>query len=249
MRPELARLGIVVGLAAEARLARPLGEAAIGGGLPAGAEAAAERLVARGADALLSFGLCGGLHPALPPGTLLVPREVRDGAERFATDAALSDRLGGWSANLLLAERSVVVAAAEKARLFAATGAAAVDLESGAVARVAARHGLPFAVLRAVCDPAERDLPPTVLVALDQAGTIAMWRVLARVAANPGQVPALLRLASDAATARRALLARVRRVASRWPFGGEFRSPDVVVEPWHTMGGPLDSSAEQGRVT
>jgi adenosylhomocysteine nucleosidase len=249
MRPELARLGIVVGLAAEARLARPLGEAAIGGGLPAGAEAAAERLVARGADALLSFGLCGGLHPALPPGTLLVPREVRDGAARFATDAALAERLGGWSADILLAERTVVAAASEKARLFAATRAAAVDLESGAVARVAARHGLPFAVLRAVCDPAERDLPPTVLVALDQAGTIAMWRVLARVAANPGQVPALLRLASDAATARRALLARVRRVASRWPFGGEFRSPDVVVEPWHTMGGPLDSSAEQGRVT
>ena len=35
-------------------------------------------------------------------------------------------------------------------------GADAVDLESAAVARVAERMGLPFAVLRAVCDTADR---------------------------------------------------------------------------------------------
>jgi adenosylhomocysteine nucleosidase len=217
MPPEPARLGIVVGIAAEARWARPLGDVAIGGGLPAGAMAAAERLVARGAPALLSFGLCGGLHPALAPGTLLVPREVHDDTTRFATDAALADRLGGWSADVLLSGRAVVATASEKARLFAATRAAAVDLESGAVALVAARHGLPFAVLRAVCDPADRDLPPAALAALDGAGAIAVWRMLAMAVAKPGQIPALLLLAADSATARRALVARVRRVARGWP--------------------------------
>jgi adenosylhomocysteine nucleosidase len=212
MQPDLVRLGIVVGLAAEARLARPLGATAIGGGLPAGAEAAAERVAGFSIDALVSFGLCGGLDPALRPGTLLVPRQVRDGAECYATDAALAARLGGWSGGDVLTGRAVVAAASEKARLFAATGAAAVDLESGAVARVARWHGLPFAVLRAVCDPAERDLPSAALAALDQAGAIGLRRVLASIVRSPGQLPALLRLARDAAAARRALIGRVRQV-------------------------------------
>jgi adenosylhomocysteine nucleosidase len=85
-----------------------------------------------------------------------------------------------------------------------------VDLESGAVARVALAHGLPFAVLRAVADPAERNLPPAALLALDGAGRIGILRVLGSVFGNPGQILGLLALARDAAAARRALVGRVR---------------------------------------
>ena len=79
--------GIVVGLAAEARVARPLGwPIAIGGGTVAGAEAAAERLVREGVTALVSFGIAGGLDPALRPGTIVVPQEVlMDDGERLQT--------------------------------------------------------------------------------------------------------------------------------------------------------------------
>ena len=80
------------------------------------------------------------------------------------------------------------------------------------MARVAARHHLPFAVLRAICDPAERDLPPAALVALDQAGAIGLWRVLVSLARAPQQLPGLLALARDAAAARRALLAATRAI-------------------------------------
>ena len=93
------------------------------------------------------------------------------------------------------------------------TSAAAVDLESGAVARIAATHGMPFAVLRAICDPAERALPPAALAALDARGVIGSWRVIASLAAQPGQLPALLALAADAAAARRSLVERVRQIA------------------------------------
>jgi adenosylhomocysteine nucleosidase len=88
----------------------------------------------------------------------------------------------------------------------------AVDLETGAVARVAAAHGLPFAVLRAICDPAERDLPPAALVALNARGAIGLARVAGSLIAWPGQVPALLRLAADAAAARRSLARRVAAI-------------------------------------
>ena len=106
--------------------------------------------------------------------------------------------------------RSRVAETAEtKHRLWATTGAATLDLESGAVARVATLHGLPFAVLRVICDPAERDLPPAALAALDASGAIGLARVAGSVTARPGQIPALLRLAADATAARRALGRRV----------------------------------------
>ena len=208
--PSLHRIGIVVGLAAEARLARPLGATvAVGGGDAAGARRAAERLAARGVAGLVSFGLAGGLDPALPAGALLVPGAVRLDGRTIAVDAALAQALGGSDTHTLLCGTTAVATEADKARLWRETGCAAVDLETGAVAAVAAAHLLPFAVLRAMCDPAGRGLPPAALIALDGRGAIGIGRVLASVLAHPGQVPALLGLARDAAAARRALARRV----------------------------------------
>jgi adenosylhomocysteine nucleosidase len=215
------RIGVVVGLAAEARIARGPGwSIAIGGGTAAGAGNAAQRLVNEGADALVSFGLAGGLDPALRPGAVIVPSAVIARDERHATDPDLSRMLGGPMPHVMLGADAIVASAAEKRRLRVATDAAAVDLESGAVARVAAMRGIPFAVLRAICDPAERALPPAALVALDTHGGIRAWRVLAAIAARPRQLPALLILAVDAAAAKRSLRGRVRSLvrAPAWPF-------------------------------
>ncbi len=205
---------IVVGLRAEAQLARRLGvPVVIGGGLPAGAEAAARRAVADGASALVSFGLAGGLDPSLRPGELIVPTAVlcEDGAT-FAADPALMTWLGGATPHRVLADELIATDAETKRRLWQETGAVALDLESGAVARVATEHALPFAVLRVICDPAERDLPPAALAALDARGAIALARVAGSITARPGQLPALLRLAADAAAARRALAGRVATI-------------------------------------
>jgi adenosylhomocysteine nucleosidase len=199
-------LGIVVGLAAEARIARRHGEVAIGGGGAAGAMAAAEHLVARGARALLSFGVAGGLDPDLRPGDIVVPAAVLYAGQHYFTDVDLCLALGGTTVNLLLAGDAVVADAVAKRLLSAQTGASAVDLESGAVARVAHRHRLPFAVLRAVCDPAHRSLPAAALAAVNGAGEIRALGMLGSIVARPRQLPELLRLARDAALARRALV-------------------------------------------
>ena len=119
-------------------------------------------------------------------------------------------RLGGATQGALYGGGQIVATAEAKAALHALTGAIAIDLESAAVARVARQHGLPFAVLRVICDPASRDLPRAALVALDAAGRIGAWRVGAAVLARPWQIPALIRLAADAARARHTLVTRVQ---------------------------------------
>jgi adenosylhomocysteine nucleosidase len=208
------RAAVVVGLAAEARIARRLGlPVAIGGGTTEGAQSAADLLMAEGASALISLGLAGGLYPGLRPGVLIVPTAVIAGDDRHATDADLSRMLGGVTDDVVLGADTVISSAAEKRSLHQRTGATAADLESGAVARVAATQGVPFAVLRAICDPAERGLPPAALAALDARGAIGVWRVAASLVTRPGQLPALLALAADAVAARRSLVARVRQIA------------------------------------
>ncbi len=200
-------IGFVVGLRAEARLLRQAGFAVgIGGGLPAGASAAARLLVADGAKALVSFGLAGGLAPWLRPGAVLVPAAVVESDEVLVCDAALVRWLGGPVGGNLLAGQEVLSRASDKAAAHAATGAAAVDLESGEVARAAVQAGLAFAVLRAVADPAARDLPAAALLALDASGTIGLSRVLLSLLRQPRQLPGLMALARDAAAARRALI-------------------------------------------
>jgi adenosylhomocysteine nucleosidase len=206
------RPGFVTGLRAEARLAAPLGPAEAGGGFPAGAAVAAERLLAQGATALVSFGVCGGLDPALRPGALIVPRAVLAGGACYPTDAGLSAALGGWSAGALLADAVPATDPASKREKFAATGAVAIDLESGAVAELAAARKKPFAALRAVCDPAEAGLPPAALAAIDAAGRVSVWAVAASLLREPTQIPALIALGRTAGVARAALVGRVRDI-------------------------------------
>jgi hypothetical protein len=90
-----------------------------------------------------------------------------------------------------------------KAELRARTQACAVDMESHIVAEFAQAHGLPWCVLRAICDPAQRALPPLALSALRPDGGLDIAAVLKGLLADPTQIPALIALGRDtkAATA------------------------------------------------
>jgi adenosylhomocysteine nucleosidase len=204
----LSLICFVTGLTAEARIASRLGLTLAGGGTPEGAGRVARALAARGATGLVSFGLAGGLNPGLAAGALVIPDAVVWRGRRYAADAALTRRLGG-PVGTLYAAPAIVVSAAEKRALFETTGADAIDMESGAVAEVAAALGLGFAALRVVCDPAGTTLPPAALMALNGAGAVSMLRVAGSVLRRPGQMADLLRLGRDAARARAVLVRHV----------------------------------------
>jgi len=128
-------------------------------------------------------------------------------------DCARGERMVDWLKQLLeefsvgtVAGSGVPLATAtEKSALFSQTGALAVDMESHIAARVAARHGLPFAALRVVSDAADTTLPPAALAGMRPDGGIAIGAVLASLAQNPAQILALIRTARDAEKAFRTL--------------------------------------------
>jgi len=81
-----------------------------------------------------------------------------------------------------------------------------VDMESHVVARVAERHGLPYATLRVISDRASESLPPAALCGMRPDGTMAVGPVLASLLRQPAQLPALVRTGWNAERAFRALL-------------------------------------------
>jgi len=202
-------LGILVGLKAEARLIRPYcpdSLIAISGATAEGARQGVERLLAAGATALLSFGCAAGLAPDLRPGALIIPQWVLVDGRPAKTDGALSRRFGVGQTGVLhgglLHSDELIATAAEKTSLHARTGCLAVDMESGVVARA----GLPFAVLRVVCDDSHRDLPPAACDVL-KGGGISPLKLAASLMRQPGQIPALMALGRDAAAAQKAMKA------------------------------------------
>lgn len=199
------------GLMAEAKIARRAGFAAVVG---AGDYARTLQLVTEAvprAECLVSFGIAGALAPGLRAGDVILSQEViGDDDERWVSPALPGSRIGKLADAIGALEGPVWGASricstqAEKARAWIDTGALAVDLESGVVARAAADAGIPFLVLRAIADPATRHLPPAALLPLAHDGRPAISRITASVLRNPSQLKGLVGLACEA---RRALAA------------------------------------------
>lgn len=175
----------------------------------------ARRLIVEGALALLSIGIAGGLDAALRPGDIVLPDTVLSagGARHRVSEgwhAAVMPELPRVAIGTLLAARQPIASVAEKAAVRAASGALAVDMESGAVAEAAAEAGLPFLALRIIADPADRAIPAAALRGIAPDGSRRPLAVLLSLMTRPADLGPLVRLARDSDAALRQL----RRVAS-----------------------------------
>ncbi len=79
-------------------------------------------------------------------------------------------------------------------------------MESFQAAALAEELGVPFAAVRVVADPLERELPPAVHSGLQTDGSVAIGAVIDSLAREPGQLLSLARVTVDAYVAFRALL-------------------------------------------
>jgi adenosylhomocysteine nucleosidase len=204
---------VVTGAAFEARIAAGDDVYVIcSGGDPSRLRSLLGALDPNGFRAVISFGLAGGLDPALRPGDLIVASHVTASPETWNATLTLAAAHANRATLQSLASVNVpVMDPAGKAALRTATGASAVDMESHIAARFATDNKLPWGVLRVICDPAERGLPPLALQALKPDGGISIPAVLKSLASNPSQIPALISTSRDTAIAL-AALRRARRL-------------------------------------
>jgi adenosylhomocysteine nucleosidase len=212
------------GLRAEARIAARSGgvRAVAGGGDTARLEERVRQLAARGGEAILSFGVAAGLAPQCSAGVCLLGREIVYEGCSYSADPAWTASIKNLIGSAVLVRIAGVdrplVRSSEKEALHQTSSAAAADMESHVVARLATVFALPFAVLRVVADPPELELPPAALAGMRGDGRLNVGAVLASLVRRPSQLPRLVRLAADAGRARAALLRCSDLLGSRLGF-------------------------------
>ena len=227
------RIALVVGLKQEAKAAAaPL--TIVGGG---SARRTYELLGRAGPiDAVMSFGIAGGIAPGRKAGDIILADRIIAGDNTFDVDTRWLghlSRMPGAHIGPLAGVNEMIGCRHLKARLHRETGALAVDMESHGAARYARDRGIPFVALRAVADPHHRALPHSALVGMNPDGSTNVAAVLGRLARRPGDLPGLIQTAREASAAMRSLL-RCRRLL------GELFGFDHSIQPLLDLGGVIE---------
>ena len=226
-------IALITGLEFEARIARrvikPTGSGDIvlvaGLGAPSANEVVAKAIEA-GVSGIVSFGVCGGLDPALPAGSVVVPKAIL-GPEAISVDLGWHSRLTDLlkddfdiTSNSLLSVEKTVATTEEKAVLYKQTGACAVDMESAVLARQAALCDLAFIAVRVVHDPASQTLPAAFKDIIKSNGQLDGWKLVKGLIFNWPGVPALKQMSDNDQQARGNLESLTRLALPGFGIGG-----------------------------
>ena len=206
---------------------------------PHRARLGARALVEKGATALVSWGTAGGLLAGLSPGSLILPgRIIASDHSAYPVDPVWHERLcsrlkGHFSFyNEDMTESGTVLATRlEKETLWRRTGAIATDMESASIAWFAQEAGVPLAVIRAVADPAEMPIGPSLLQSIDEFGRVRFSRLVRSLIRNPMEILTLLRLGRNFRAAQAALVKVVRRAGNQFlyaPAAASIRKGDGI---------------------
>ena len=175
---------------------------------------AAVRLVDGGARLLVSFGLAGGLSGALKAGDLFLASEVCNASGQVLALAPLPVEVGAaaFQGGRLLSSDTPILAPTEKQRLARRWAAESVDMETFAIATVAAEAGLPCAAIRVVVDHAGMTVPAAITGCVDAFGRPQPGRLAATLLRRPALLPALVQLALADHEARKTLRLAAQRL-------------------------------------
>jgi adenosylhomocysteine nucleosidase len=121
---------------------------------------------------VISAGLAGGLDPKLRCGDIVGLSEI-------------------------ITSESPVTTTAQKAELFAKSGARAVDMETEAIQRFAERMKLPCIAIRAISDCSSDAIDPAILRFVGEFGQPRIGAILPMLLRRPGLIARLLRLRAN----------------------------------------------------
>jgi len=149
-----------------------------------------------------SVGFAGALDPQLKVGQIFSPSRVIDSQDGSSIDT------GGGSGVLVSA--GTIAGIEDKAKLAAAYGAQAVDMEAAAVARGAQARGVRFMAVKAISDASDFAMPSLDRF-VDRDGHFCETAFAASLATRPWLWSKLFQLARNSAKASRALCVELDR--------------------------------------
>lgn len=162
---------------------------------------------------IISAGFAGGLDETIARGSLGEPGAVRREADSTPLPLAAAGRNPAQPPPVILTLDRIARTPAEKAALATATGAALVDMETFAVAEVAAAAGIPCHGLRVVSDAAADELPADLgRLVQPQSAARRAGAVLGMLGRRPRAVADLWRLWERAVVDGRTLAAGLVRL-------------------------------------
>ncbi len=172
----------------------------------------AQRLVADGVDAIVSWGVAGALVPELKVGDVVVTTDILtpDGHAIPGAAPPPVKFVQPFADQTLVSAAHVVRTPAAKRELHNHSGAALVDMESSAIAQVCRDAGIACLAVRSILDRVEDTLSPALTGLIDAKGGVQLGALTARMVNNPLMVGALL---GQGIRYRRAL-SGLRRAAS-----------------------------------
>lgn len=228
----MSRIGIIVAMRAEAACitsqSLPFDQAVTiddqliiricGMGPAAARQAAIDLCDQEQVTGLVSFGIAGALDDALKPGDLVLPEMIWSKQQCYSTDKvwrnqlerALPPQINVIHKPLAASDELVSTADDKYALAKRSGGACAVDMESGAIATIAAEKSIPFIVIRAISDPVQFSPPAALMHILHPDGRVKPAALLMHLLKGSLRLGELLRFGADAQHALKTLRQVVR---------------------------------------
>ncbi|MEN8133706.1 MAG: hypothetical protein ABFS45_26835 [Pseudomonadota bacterium] len=163
----------------------------------------ASRLIAEGADALLSWGTAAALDESLRPGDIVLPRTVRSTEGKiFPVNQDWHQRLSRYIGNKFeirtgaLAETSAVLTdIAQKRSVAVSQAAIAADMETAAIAEISQRAGVLWIAVRSISDTVTMRVPQRLVKAVNEVGLMSLPHIFTEVILHPQDWLTVVRLA------------------------------------------------------
>jgi adenosylhomocysteine nucleosidase len=183
---------------------------------------AAMALATENPELMISAGFGGAVLPGLGVGDVVMAQQLLQwGAGGFEEIAVGFFGLNAIAASLGLTRATFISCneIQDKRSLAARLPVSAVnpvlEMETAAVARVAAAHGIPFLALRSISDPADEELDFTIDEFCDAQMRIRPIKVFATILARPRIIPQLIRLARSSRVAAASLAIAMERLLTK----------------------------------
>lgn len=156
---------------------------------------------------ILSSGFSGALLPTMKIGQVVMANEIVDqhGQHTSINLTLPSDEANGLFVGRLLTADEMVRTVGQKQQLHEKHEAIAVDMESLAVAQVAAETKTGFMAVRVISDDMSADLPPEVLSIFGDTGAVRVGAALTSIFKRPESVKDMLHLRTNAQAAAKSL--------------------------------------------